>query len=113
MIIEKFVTDFKRDDVVVYKSEANVIGSTYYIKRIIGLPGDHVVLKDGVLMINGIKLNDSRLVGPINGSNDLTLGADEYFVLGDNLSQSSDSRIVGPIKKVNIAGKVGVNFGVI
>jgi signal peptidase I len=113
LIIEKFNTDFQKDDVVIYKANSNLISGTFFIKRIIGLPGDHLVLKDGVLTVNNIKINDPYLVGQLNGSNDLTLGSDEYFLLGDNLTQSLDSRMIGPIKKSEISGKVVINFGII
>ncbi len=87
--------------------------SQYFIKRIIGLPGDKVTVKDGrVLVYNqaqpeGAVLDEPYLTTGMEtvGSADATLGANEYFVLGDNRRASLDSRRFGPIKKENIIGR--------
>ena len=100
----------KRFDIIVfpYQYEEN----TYYIKRIIGLPGETVQVVDGYVYINGSRL-ESDIYGnelmddPMAASQPITLGEDEYFVLGDNRNHSQDSRdpSVGEVKKDTIMGK--------
>lgn len=80
-----------------------------YIKRIIGLPGDIVEIKDGIVSINGTDLYEPYVASqpPQNNedSDPIILSDDEYFVLGDNRNNSSDSRSWGPIKRDDIIGK--------
>lgn len=85
---------------------------TYYIKRIIGLPNETVrISEDGVIYVNGNVLMEhygkEKIVDSGLAVNEITLGGDEYFVLGDNRNVSSDSRKpeVGNIKRSDIAGK--------
>ena len=88
--------------------------NTYYIKRIIGLPGETVqIMEDGSIYINGEKLEESygrEVIQPETigrAAEPIVLGEDEYFVMGDNRNNSSDSRtdIVGNIKREDIIGK--------
>lgn len=86
----------------------------YFVKRIIGLPGDTVAIEEGVVLINGEPLEEPYLdesrtrrktsMAPV------TLGADEYFVMGDNRDNSNDSRRVGPLKRRAIIGRVRTVF---
>ncbi len=84
----------------------------YYTKRIIGLPGETVQIIDGFVYIDGEKLEDDagteRIEDPGRAGEPVTLGEDEYFVLGDNRNFSSDSRDpdVGNVKKEEIIGKI-------
>ena len=112
LIVDKLSYRFqdpKRFDIVVfpYKYEEN----TYYIKRIIGLPGDTVQVKDGYTYING-ELLESDIYGAEvmieagTASEPITLGEEEYFVLGDNRNHSLDSRdpSVGILKREDLIG---------
>ncbi len=91
--------------------------SQYFIKRIIGLPGETVKVDQGSVYIyndanpTGLKLGEEYLPneGITFGSNEpITLGSEEYFVLGDNRLASSDSRVWGILPKEDIIGKVWV-----
>ena len=73
------------------------------IKRVIGLPGDTIELRDGTVFLNGVMLDEPYLVSgsttePGRAGTVWSLGPDEYFVLGDNRAQSSDSRYFGPCR---------------
>ena len=82
------------------------------IKRVIGLPGEEVQIRDGFVYIDGEKLEAERglntAVLPGLAENPVTLGEDEYFLLGDNREGSEDSRFVniGNVKRDQIQGKV-------
>ena len=84
------------------------------LKRIIGLPGERVHLTEGRVLINGQPIEEPYLVRE-GGGNPLwdlewMLGPDEYFVLGDNRTDSLDSRRLGPIKRGWIVGKAWVRL---
>ena len=99
-----------RFDVVVFPFRYQ--DDTLYIKRIIGLPGETVQIMDGKVFINGMELDESGYgFDPIEqaglASAQITLGLDEYFVLGDNRNDSADSRepTVGNISGTDIIGR--------
>ncbi len=86
----------------------------YFLKRIIGLPTERVVISGGRVRIfntaqpQGAYLDEHRYLGTsvlTDGSIDVTLGPDEYYVLGDNRSASLDSRKIGPIVRRDIIGR--------
>ena len=83
----------------------------YYIKRIIGLPGETVQIMNGKIYINGQELDEpfafEPIVSPGLAFGQITLGEDEYFVLGDNRNDSSDSRqpTIGNIRRQDIIGR--------
>jgi signal peptidase I len=85
---------------------------TYAVKRIIGSPGDTISFKDESVSINGQPLNESYLQGDARtiwtapGDGWLMVGKDRYFVLGDNRSNSEDSRIYGTVAKRQIVGLI-------
>ena len=118
LIVDKLSYRFrdpKRYDIIVfpYKYEEN----TYYIKRIIGLPGETVQVAGGYVYING-ELLTSDIYGaelmevPGIAAEPITLGEDEYFVLGDNRNHSSDSRdpSVGILKRDDLMGRAWVRI---
>lgn len=76
-----------------------------YIKRVIGLPGEHMVVRDGRVWIDGIALNEPYVSGPALYQEDVILGPHEYLVLGDNRNNSSDSHVWGTLPADNILGK--------
>jgi len=101
----------KRGDVIVFRYPYNP--SQRYIKRVIGLPGEKVEVKNGSVTISsedGSQVLDEKTYLPQGlstpGSANILLNQDEYFVLGDNRPVSSDSRIWGTLPKQNIIGKV-------
>lgn len=117
LIVDKITyrfSDPKRYDIIVfpYQYEEN----TYFIKRIIGLPGETVQIVDGIIYIDGEALQESygREVMKNSGlaADPVTLGEDEYFVLGDNRKDSTDSRdpSVGKIPRDRIIGRAWVRI---
>ncbi|HOZ80605.1 MAG TPA: signal peptidase I [Candidatus Woesebacteria bacterium] len=106
----------KRGDVVVFKappSEPCAEEQCEYIKRIIGVPGDKVMVKGGEVYLNGTKLNQSFLpsdfvteAGDFNSEGDeKTVPQGQYLCFGDNRSHSRDGREFGPIRKELIVGR--------
>lgn len=89
---------------------------TYYIKRIIGLPGETVQVIDGYVYINGEMLDENYglevMDDPGIAAEPITLGEDEYFVLGDNRNHSSDSRdpSVGVLHRDDIMGRAWIRI---
>lgn len=113
LIVDKLTYRFhepKRFDVVVFPYQQGK--NTYYIKRVIGLPGDSVRIDEvGDIYINDEKLAEGYgkevILDPGMAADTVFLGSDEYFVLGDNRNASADSRdpSVGVIKRDRIIGR--------
>ena len=101
--------DPERFDIVIFPYHQDK--STNYIKRIIGLPGETVQIKNGKIYINGKVLEENygkeTMVMSGRAESPIKLGDDEYFVLGDNRNNSADSRLsdVGNIKRDEFIGK--------
>ena len=99
----------KRGEVIVFHPPLPGSYDRDFIKRVIGLPGDHVQVKDGRVLVNGQELREPylRSAQTFCGGQwcDVHLGVDEYFVMGDNRPNSSDSRLWGPVSGRNIIGK--------
>ena len=113
LIVDKITyrfSDPKRFDVVVFPYQHKK--HTYYIKRIIGLPGETIYIdKEGTIYINGEVLEEDYgneiITDPGRAEEEILLGEDEYFVMGDNRNNSSDSRdyMVGNINRKDFIGR--------
>ena len=118
LMANKVLYKFKeptRGDVIIFKYS----DTQDFIKRIIGLPGETVMLKDGKLYINGNLLDESNYLSSsiyTNGGDYLkegetiTIPEGRYFVCGDNRPHSSDSRMFGPIDSKDIKGKAWIVY---
>jgi len=104
----------QRGDVIVFRNPRNT--SEYYIKRVVGLPKETIEVIGGGIIVyndqhpNGFALDEKNYLGDLKTGHDLkvTLESNQYFVLGDNRSASSDSRSWGPLDKDKIVGRVWV-----
>jgi signal peptidase I len=117
LIIDEITYRFNepnRGDIVVFRYPRNP--QEYFIKRMIGLPGESIQIKDGGIIIfntehpDGIVLDEPYLSAGVKtyglSEEKVTLSANEYFVLGDNRNSSKDSRSFGPVDKSFITGRV-------
>ncbi len=102
----------QRGDVIVFRSPSN--SDIEYIKRIIGLPGDSILISSQQVYVNGIKLNEGYISdathvmpeGYIKENEKIFVPENDLFVMGDNRPRSSDSREFGPIKFSSVIGQV-------
>lgn len=122
--ISKQLTDYKRFDVIVFEAKKD----TNYIKRVIGLPGEHIVYKDDILYVNGESYEEPFLEAYKNNlvdggtltedftleeyTGEFTIPDDTLFVLGDNRRNSSDSRdpSVGFVQMDKVLGKANIRI---
>lgn len=105
----------ERGEVIIFKNPRDE--KDYYIKRVIGLPGERVIIKGGQVTIkndenpNGFVLDESKYLPEgrlTRGNQDKVLAEDEYFVMGDNRYNSSDSRSWGELKQDLVVGKTWI-----
>ena len=117
LIVDELVYRFEapaRGDVIVFRYPGDP--SIFYIKRIIGLPGETVSINHGVVTITTVNGRSLTLSEPYVVAEDatytknVTLGANEYFVMGDNRPNSSDSRVWGPLPRNDIIGRVDLRL---
>jgi len=105
MLLKKYDTDYKRFDIVVINKS---VEGDNLIKRVIGLPGETIRVRNNTLYINDRVVEDKYAYGDTGNFQEITLGEDEYFLMGDNREISKDSRTIGIIKSQEIEGTVGV-----
>lgn len=115
----------KRGDLIVFETSriAEIprypnAGEVYYVKRLVGLPGERIEIKDGAVFADGVRLGSSDGIPPIQYTNYnstastakkdgvYVIGDSEYFVLGDNSPNSADSRLWGGVPESAVIGKV-------
>ena len=117
LIVDKISYRFrdpKRYDIIVFPYQYEP--DTYYIKRIIGLPGETIQIIDGYIYIDGEQLDEhygnELMNDPGIAAEPVALGEDEYFVLGDNRNNSQDSRAVnvGVIHRKDILGRAWIRI---
>ncbi len=115
VLANRFIYHFRdphHGDIVVFtppERAAAVCGAAgTFVKRLVGLPGDRISMSDGVLSIDGQPVDEPYLDGRPGRSSfpEQTLGADEYFMMGDNRGQSCDSRKWGPVTRDDLIGPV-------
>ena len=111
---------YARGDIVVFHPPGRSAsrGGTPFIKRVIGLPGDRVELRDGAVYVNGVRLDEPYLyprggrpggTDPEDGSS-WRVSDDELFVMGDHRDDSSDSRDFGPIAISSVIGRAALRY---
>ena len=117
LIVDEIIYDFRapsRGDVIVFRYPDNP--SLFYIKRIIGLPGETVSINHGVVTVvktdgNSLSLSEPYIVNEdATYTKNVSLTSEEYFVMGDNRPNSSDSRVWGPLPKTDIIGRVDLRL---
>jgi signal peptidase I len=95
--------NFQRGDVIVFHYPRNPAED--YIKRVIGLPGDNIVVENGQVLVNGQVLNEPYIAASPEYSSSWSVPAGQIFVLGDNRNQSSDSHSWGFVPVQNVVGR--------
>lgn len=109
LLVDKLSYHFRapqRGEIIVFQ-KPNETTSINFIKRIIGLPGDVITIKDNSVYVGETKLPEPYLPTDIitNGSQSYTVKPNEVYVLGDNRTNSQDSRVIGPVAYNLIAGR--------
>lgn len=100
------LAEITRGDTVVFRFPQDP--SKHYIKRVIGLPGDVVEVRDGKVVLNGKELPENYVPDEYRDRMsvpELRVGANQFFVMGDHRSSSNDSRAWGPVDREHIYGK--------
>ena len=105
LLLNKYDHSYKRFDIIVFKTSGSKL-----VKRIIGLPGDTVEYKNNKLYINGNYVEENFSHKTTNDFKEEKVKEGYYFVLGDNRTNSLDSRFIGQIPKENITGVVKISL---
>ncbi len=92
---------YERGDIIIFHHDP----TEDYIKRVIGIPGDTVEVKDHQVYINGVLMHESYIAAPPNYTGKWTVPPGELFVLGDNRNQSSDSHYWGFVPESTVVGR--------
>ena len=118
VVVSQIAYDFgsqpQRGDVIVLHPPSDP--STVYVKRVIGVPGDQLFITPDAIFVNGHKLNEPyiKLLDPNAAENEplgkIILKPGQYFVMGDNRQNSTDSRVFGYVPRQNIIGKAEFVF---
>lgn len=112
---------YERGDIVVFNPPSNWTDTNGvpFIKRVIGLPGDQVALKDGSVYVNGTKLAEPYIFtdgGPLvtdpptGGPSEWLVPSGQLFVMGDHRTRSADSRVFGPIDISSVIGRAWLRY---
>lgn len=117
--VSTLLTKPRRGDIVVFKTDgiATLPPATFYVKRVAGEPGEHLTISNGNLYVNGKHITLSNVVGQISyqlpphaetfsPKTDVHVPSGHYYVLGDNSTNSFDSRFWGAVPEANIKGRV-------
>jgi len=118
VLIDRFVFKLlspQRYDVVCFYPKGNE-NTHLYIRRVVGMPGESIEIKDGYVYADGVRLLDDEygiMVDPGLARTEFKLGPSEYFVLGDNRNNSEDSRTgnIGAVTKDTMVGRIWFKFG--
>ncbi len=119
VLIDRFAYNIgrpKQGDVVIFRPNGNE-NAHYYVKRIVAVPGDTVLIRDGLIFVNGDIYDDQGIFDKIEDGGiaeaGITLEEDEYFVLGDNRNNSEDSRSsnIGAVRKEYMTGRAWFHMG--
>ena len=118
--IPYYISDPERGDIVIFKTPDPEHKGELYIKRVIGLPGETVVIRAGQVIIETgdgevIYLDEPYISEPANAEEAknnqvINLGEDEYFMMGDNRNNSSDSRTWGPVTRDRILARAWLKY---
>jgi len=115
-------TEPKRGEVIIFKYPSveqktqKEVPSKYFIKRVIGLPGEKILIKNGLVTIfntenpEGFTLSEPYIKYRDDTSTELTLKENQYYVMGDNRKESFDSRSWGPVDATSITGRALVRI---
>lgn len=113
LVIDEITYRFEkpqRGDIVIFRYPLDT--DIFFIKRVVGLPGESLEIKDGLVSIQASSGEEITLMEPYRSSDakearatSIQLAADEYFVLGDNRGASADSRVWGPLQDRYIVGR--------
>lgn len=115
LIIDELTFHFRnpeRGEIIVFRPPQHE--DQFYIKRVIGLPGETVEIRNGLITIynadkpNGFVITEPYISSITEGRDRRTLGADEYYVMGDHRDASLDSRFFGAVPRDNFVGRVWV-----